>query len=121
MACTRMATRVHREGEDVIVPSKDRRRAVALVDVQVDDGDALYVGVRAHPARGDGEIVQDGETGPEIAMSVVRAACEVRRKTMPQRQLRSEHGAGALEPCAVDERLRAHLVAESDAALLRSA
>ena len=68
---------VDREREHRDVLREDRRRAVALVHVAVEDRDALRPAFRLHRERGDGTVVEHAVALPAIAEGVVRAAGEV--------------------------------------------
>lgn len=68
---------VEREREDARIVGEDRGRAVALVDVEVDDGGALGAVIAARDHDGHGEVVEDAEPLPLAAERVVRAAGHV--------------------------------------------
>src|SRR5260221_1451487 len=77
LAERKVSAAVHREREHGRVAGKNGGRAVALVDVEVDDQDAFDATLRLHRARGDRGVVEDAEAFAEVAMGVVRAAGEV--------------------------------------------
>ena len=60
-----------REREDRLVAREDRRGAVALVHVAVDDGDALQSRLRLQRARRDRRVVEDAEALAPVAEGVV--------------------------------------------------
>ena len=67
---------VHREGEDARIGLEDERRAVAVVDVEIDDGDALDA-ARLQHAHGDGDVVERTEAFAVIRKRVVQSAADV--------------------------------------------
>ena len=58
-------------------PREDRRGAVALVHVAIDDGHAAREPVALQHARGDGDVIEDAIALAAIGKGVVRAAGQV--------------------------------------------
>ena len=67
---------VHREGEDARIGLEDERGAVAVMHVQIDDGDALDA-VRLQDADRDGDIVERTEPFAVVREGVVQPAADV--------------------------------------------
>jgi len=78
-------------------------RAVALVDIEVDDEDAPDEPAAPERPEGDHDVVEDTEAAPRVAEGVVRAPADVRSHAVSKRSLarknRRAHGA----PRALDE------------------
>ncbi len=68
---------VQREGEDRRIVAKDRGRAVALMDVAVDDRGARDDAIAEQDRRGDGDVVEHAVALAAIAEGVMGAAGEV--------------------------------------------
>jgi hypothetical protein len=73
---------VEREREDVGVVGEDRCRAIALVHIEIDHGDALGAMVAPRHGDGHGEIVEDAEPLPATAERVVGTAGQVSGSTV---------------------------------------
>jgi len=80
---------LHGEHENVRMARQDGGVAVALMNVQIDDGDAPGPAFGEDLQRRDGEIVEDTVTGAEIAVGVVGAAGKLARQAEFQRRLSS--------------------------------
>src|SRR5207342_420727 len=87
-----VACAVDGEREDRIVAGEDRRGAVALVHVAIDDGDARESRLGLQRARGDGGVIEDAEAFAAIAERVVRAAGEVGAPAARERLARRGEG-----------------------------
>ena len=66
--------RVQGQGEYIAAPRRQRGGTVPLVDVQVEDQDALCIAFLDQPVRGDREVVENAVPGSGIRKSVVAAA-----------------------------------------------
>ena len=69
---------VHREGEDARVGLEHERRAVAVMHVEIDDGDPLQP-ARLQHARGHGDVVERAEAFAVVRKRVMRSRrrCEI--------------------------------------------
>ncbi len=99
---------------------EDRRGAVALMHVEVDDQHAFDAVLGLHRARGDGGVVEHAEAFAEIAMRMVRAAgqvdaaavtrarCGTRRSSRPPSAANARPSPATTESrCAAARRRRA--------------
>jgi hypothetical protein len=108
---------VERDREHARVAGEDRRRAVALVDVEVDDDDAQRrLGLQQ--ARRDGDVVEDAVAAAARRRRVVRAAGEVGGDALVERGPGRRHRRTHRPARALD-----HLLApwKADRALLGGA
>jgi hypothetical protein len=79
---------VHRERVDRLVALENRRRAVALVDVEIDhEGTAQPALCLEHPD-GDRDVVQQAEPFAVAGERVMRAPGQVAREAVPQSEAR---------------------------------
>jgi hypothetical protein len=101
---------VHGEEEDGRVVVKDSLRAVAMMNVPIDDGDALYLTVASlRVARGDGDVIEETEAHSALTRSVVSGRTHwdegvlglaahksvngaTRRARAPERRVHRAHG-----------------------------
>jgi hypothetical protein len=92
---------VERDGEHARVAGEDRRRAVALVDVEVDDDDPARR-LRLQDARGDGDVVEDAVAAAAPRRRVMGAAGQIGGDAFDERgtrgrQRRADRAARALD------------------------
>jgi hypothetical protein len=73
----KIARAVDREGENAFVAGKNSGRAIALMDVTINDQYSLSTAFRLHGAGGHGGIIENAESFATITKSVVRAASEI--------------------------------------------
>ena len=81
---------VERAEEDAVVVPEDRLRAVAVVDVEVDDRDALEAELALRRARRDRDVVEQAEAHRPVGQRVVARAAG---------RARSRRGAPPRSPC----------------------
>ena len=62
---------MHREGEDVWVFGQDRRAAISLMNVEVDDGHTPDVMTLSGDTRADSEVVEDTVTRAPVVVGVM--------------------------------------------------
>lgn len=90
---------MHAEDEHSGVVEEDARVAVALVDVEVDDGDAPGEVFALKVARGHGDVVKDAVAFAAVGVGVVGAAGKITGDGITERCLggleRSAHGGAA--------------------------
>ena len=100
------------------VAGEDRRRAVALVDVEVDDDDPAAARLRLQQPRRDGDVVEDAVAAAARRRRVMRAAGEIGGDALDERGARGRDGRADRAARALD-----HLLAprKADRALLGGA
>ena len=88
------------------VAGEDGVRAVALMDVEVDDGRAAHAPLAPQQPDRDGDVVEHAEALAVIGEGVMRSAGEVHRDAVLQRMARRGDRAADGAIRALDERLR---------------
>jgi hypothetical protein len=84
---------VDREGEDGVVPGRQRCGAVTLMHVEIEDQDPPDRALRDQPVGGHCQIVEHAIARAAVVQCMMAAARAVRGKAMVQRQQRGEPGA----------------------------
>lgn len=91
-----VAAPVHRQREDIRIVTEDFRGAIALMNVEINDGRALNHSIGPQLLDGDGNVIEDAESGALGAHRVMRAAAESGAESAGQRFVggadRSAHG-----------------------------
>jgi len=85
---------VHREGKYLVVGFEDGCSAVALIDVEIDDGRPLDQALRLQLTYGDSHIVEHTESLAMIGERMMRATGQIAREPVLERRERRQHGPG---------------------------
>ena len=85
---------VHRKGKHLVVRFEDRRGAIALMDVEIDDGRPLDRALRLQLANGDGHIVEHAESLAMIGERMMSAAGQIAGEPVLERRTRRQQGTG---------------------------
>ena len=101
-----VALPVHRAGEHGGVALEDRRVGVALVYVQIDDGDTAVPTVVAEIADRHGDVVEQAISRAPAGVGVMRAAAQDPSAAVAHGVSRGRHGSIDRRPCPVDQALR---------------
>ena len=89
---------VQRDEEDGVVAAEDRLGAVAVVDVEVDDRDALEPELGLRVARRDGDVVEEAEAHRPVGERVVAGRADEREAAAVDRLERDPGGERARPP-----------------------
>src|SRR5258708_23790085 len=95
-----------RKRKDIGVAAKNRRCAVAMVHVGIDDERLADRTIRLEAADADGHIVDGAESFAVIRMGVMESAAEIATKAVTQCRLRGEDRAAGSEPGGFNQLLR---------------
>lgn len=95
---------VHGEGEHVGVVLIDGGGAIALMDIEIDDGDAADEAERAEMLNGDGDVVEDAEACALMGEGVMGATGEIAAEAVLHGIEGRGDGATDGSEGAVDER-----------------
>jgi len=85
---------VHRERENLVIILEYGRGAVALMDVEIDDGRPVNVALGPQLADRDGDIVEHAESFAMIGEGVMRAAGQVAPESVLERRTRRQQSSG---------------------------
>src|SRR5713101_884033 len=80
------------QGEHRVILRQDRSSAIALMDIQVDDGNSLHPTFGLHQARCNRSIIEYAKTLTMVGMRMVGAAGQIDRHTLLQRSATSSDG-----------------------------
>src|SRR5690348_221510 len=105
---------MHAEREHAVVAGKDRVRAVALVNVEIDDRGATDAASVLQGPNGDRDVVEDAKPFPMIGEGVVSATGEIHRNAVLERGRRGLAGAANGAERSFDERGRPWEAEESE-------
>ena len=99
LAHRKILFRMDRQGEYVATPGQQRRGAIPLMHVEVEDQDARGLSLRDQAVGGDGEVVEDAIASARIGQCMMAAARRIGGIAM-------DHGQFRRQPCAARRQQR---------------